>query len=176
VVGSLLGGDDDLQIFQQLRTKMFPRGLTPPYRFEIADLSSTMEHAMGCGLYFPTLTTGLGSLTTWAKLMLTSPDKDLLTSIEPTAVAGFEANEHLNESEFSAVFTKVRANLYGIYGGNDGLLSDKQNTEIASIMTPAHFTLVPGASHVVFIDNEDAFMASFTNYAKAMAANATDQR
>jgi pimeloyl-ACP methyl ester carboxylesterase len=132
-----------------------------------------MEHAMDCELYFPALTTAFDSLTTWATLKLTSPDKDLLTSIEPTAVAGFEANEHLNESEFSALFTKVRANLFGIYGGNDGLLSDKQNAAIASIMTPAHFTLVPGASHVVFIDNEDAFMDAFTKDVKAIAANAS---
>jgi proline iminopeptidase len=158
-----------VQEITELNTRMFPSGLKPPYQFSTEDFEATMKHALGCGLDFPSPPT-LSGTAMWARL-LKSSDRALLTSVEPAAGASYQINEHLLYAEFSLQFRQLRPKLYGIYGDEDGLFSEKQTAQISSLISPEHFTLVHRASHFVYIDQQEEFLTVLTKYLDALAGS-----
>jgi proline iminopeptidase len=164
--------DDKKQAIKDLHAHMFPNGLTGPFHFAAEDIGQTMEAASDCKLYFPAVADLPAAGSTWATLMLTSPNKDLLMSVEPSVAGALAAHENLFENTTWADVENLQKSgrLYGIYGSEDGLFSEAHNQRLARILGDDHFTLVDGASHVVFVDDADAFLASFTKYVAAMRA------
>jgi proline iminopeptidase len=151
----------------ELEKKLFPRGLTPPYELDSTLLAEVMKHALPCGLYFASSPTAEAAAT-WAGL-LAGEERSLITDQAPDVGAGFDANEGLSESEFSALFEKLKARLYGIYGADDGLYSDLQNTRISNILGASHFTLLPNAGHMSFIDQRSTFLEVLARYLDALS-------
>jgi proline iminopeptidase len=150
-----------------LNRKMFPNGFQPPFAFANEDVGKTMEHASTCLLDFALPPSPFGALG-WVKLAA-SPNFELAKSFAPEPAGGLQSNEKVLDHDFRALFKSLAPRLFGIYGVEDGLLSDKQNLEIPQLIGPSHFTLVPHAGHVVFIDREDAFLDLMTRDMDALA-------
>jgi proline iminopeptidase len=159
----------ELDAVNALKARMFPHGLQAPYTFDSADIGATMQAAAACKLYWPDVSNLVGnSAETWGKLLVSSPDKDLLMSTVPEVGANLEANEHLFEGAEWDLLAKLKDRVFAIYGSEDGLFSESQVARIQSTVSRDHFTLIDGASHVVFVDAPDDFVAAFTKYDQAL--------
>jgi proline iminopeptidase len=141
---------DSKQEVTDLHARMFPKGLVAPYDFAPADIASTMDHATKCFLYFPSMPTAQAA-ETYAS-MIAGPNGALLTSYASAPAAGFGANEHLDALAFTDLFAKFSERVYGIYGAEDGLLSDAGSLRIGSTIGMSHYVSVKGAGHMPFID------------------------
>ena len=151
---------------KQLHARMFPNGVKPPYQFTTADAAATMKHATDCGLNLPQFPS-LGATALYATL-LASPQYDLATSISLEPLEGLHANERLLYSEYGAQFVKAAPKLFGIYGDEDGLESEADLQRISNLISPAHFKLIQGASHNVFVDQQPQFLDALTADLDAM--------
>ncbi len=157
------GALDDVK---KLHARMFPNGVNPPYQFTTADAGATMKHATDCGLNLPQIPSP-GAAALYATL-LASPQYDLATSVAHEPLEGFQANERLLYSDFGAQFINAAPKLYGIYGDEDGLESEADLKRISNLISAAHFRLIHGASHNVFVDQQPEFLDALTADLDAM--------
>jgi proline iminopeptidase len=82
-------------------------------------------------------------------------------------VSGFFEKEHYTTLNLSSTLTELKSKIKvsGIYGQEDGLFDGEQITLLESILGTDNFTLVKDASHNVFIDQQDVFIALVKKYA-----------
>ncbi len=149
---------DDVDAIEKLHAQMFPNGLTAPFDFQAADIGATMNKAMDCNLYFPAIDTAFESMPIWSKVMHASADPDRLTELNEEIPSALQERDQLFSQQFGELATSQKENLWGIYGDADGLIGKKQLGQIKAIIDPTRFTLLKGASHFAFMDDEDAFL------------------
>lgn len=83
-----------------------------------------------------------------------------LDPVEEKSMPGFLINEsyiYLNQLDF---VTKNRGRFFAIYGNEDGLFTTSTLNEIKNAVNDEHserFFIVPGASHSVYIDQQEQF-------------------
>lgn len=158
----------DLQSVSELHLAMFPKGLEPPFTFTAEEIGKTMQMAKSCMLYLPTFPTAHAAAT-WARLTL-GPNGDLMNSIEPAVGNGFQDNEHVGYQQFVPVLAKHAAHIYGIYGDQDGMLTASQLERITTTLSPSHVTVLEGAGHFLWVDQEDPFLRAATTYLALLRA------
>ncbi len=81
-------------------------------------------------------------------------------------VAGFFANEHYTTLNLQTPLNELKAKtkVYGIYGTEDGLFDSKQLNLLKATLGSEHFTTIENASHSVYIDQQDQFIAQLIAY------------
>jgi proline iminopeptidase len=116
-------------------------------------------HAMTCGLYKPESPTA--SAKDLYKQMSSSPLSKYLRESEFAPVKGFHANEHYTSLNIEKQMKQLRTTnipCFGIYGMEDGLFDREQLSIIRSIVGDEGMHIVSGASHNVFIDQQEQFL------------------
>lgn len=122
--------------------------------------------AMGSGLYSP------DSTTEEAKAIKTrvkqSPDIQLASEMTQEPVIGLYNSEHYTTLVLYDKLKSLKKSVpvYGIYGDEDGLFDDTQLNKIGETLEPKNFAVVTGASHSVFIDQQDKFISLLKKYMK----------
>lgn len=93
--------------------------------------------------------------------MKASPDIKLASNMTIPPVSGLYKSEHYTTlvmyKRLGAIKNKI--DVYGIYGEDDGLFNTKQLDDVKTVVGEDNFTIVTGASHSVFIDQQDRFIA-----------------
>lgn len=115
-------------------------------------------HAMASGLY-TAKSPADNAKDIYADLM-TNPDAPMLQKMTEAPVSGFYNNEHyttLNIISRVALLKQTTA-VYGIFGSDDGLFDSTQLAAIEQAIGTPNMTVVNGASHSVFIDQQDVFL------------------
>jgi proline iminopeptidase len=121
--------------------------------------SYAFAHAMQSGLYVPEKYTDAAK--SLYKTMSVHPDISLSTKSEFGPVQGFFQNEKYTTLHITDLYHQILENkipVAGIYGAEDGLFNEEQIELIRSSISPQLFTMVKGASHSVFIDQQDEFI------------------
>lgn len=116
-------------------------------------------HAMSCGLYKPENPTA--SAKGIYKQMIGSQLSRYLSASEYAPVKAFHANEHYTSLNIEKQLKQLGAlNIpcYGIYGAEDGLFDNGQLSVIGGIVGDNNMHIVSGASHNVFIDQQEQFL------------------
>jgi len=122
-------------------------------------------HAMSNGFY-KSKNPSAKSVTINASLK-NDPNASYLSSMTREPVAGFHRTEHYTTLNLSTPLTELiikKVKVYGIYGQEDGLFDQNQFDKLQDIIGASNFTIVPNASHNIFIDQQDAFVEAVKKY------------
>lgn len=116
-------------------------------------------HAMGAGLY-QAKTPATSSIELF-KSMRASPDAKYLFDMAQPPVKGFYDSERYTMLKLydTVAAIKKKVPVYAIYGSEDGLFDTIQLAQIKKLVGADNFFLVSNASHAVFIDQQDMFVA-----------------
>ncbi len=126
--------------------------------------SYSFMHAMSNGFY-KAQNPSAKSKIIYDKLMNNSM-ASYLSNMTREPVSGFFAKEQYTTLNLTSNLTelKVKINVFGIYGLEDGLFDSEQIALLQSILGSEKFTLVENASHSVFIDQPDVFIYQIKKY------------
>lgn len=115
-------------------------------------------HAMASGQY-QTEEPAAGVREIYTKMM-TMPDAKMLMDMTEPPVKGFYENEQYTSLKLydRLIELKKKLPVYGMFGKEDGLFDDVQLNNIKASIGADNFTIVPNASHSVFVDQQDAFL------------------
>ncbi len=127
----------------------------------------SFSHAMQNGFYSPK------NLSDEAKIIYENSKKIdafknamIMTNEAPT---GFLKNENytsINLSENLKKLIENKTKIFGIYGKEDGLYSEKQVTDLANIIESHNLKYLNNCSHNIFIDQQKTFIESLKNWLK----------
>jgi len=125
----------------------------------------SFSFAVNCGFYKP-LEPTRACKDLYA---MAAKDKDarLLNLMEFPPMQGLHSDIHYTTLNLTSKLNDLKKKgvlVFGIYGTDDGLFDDNQRNEIKDITSDAHFTIIPGASHNVFIDQQQRFFETFMGY------------
>lgn len=100
--------------------------------------------------------------------MMTMPDAKYLSNMTQPPVAGFYQKENYTTLN---LYDKVKAlsvkmPVYGIYGKEDGLFDAVQLDAIKGTIGADKFIVVDNASHNLFIDQQELFIAKIKEYSR----------
>lgn len=73
----------------------------------------------------------------------------------------FYQNEPLNNLDNTAVLKEIkrkRIPMFAVYGKNDGIFSEKQLSDLKSIVGKENFRIIDNCSHYLFVDQQDEFL------------------
>lgn len=123
-------------------------------------------HAMASGQY------STNEITPSTQRIYTSlagdQDAQLLQNMTQPPVSGFYKSAHYTTlnliNRLSTLKKKVK--VYGIFGDEDGLFDPVQLNAIDGAIGRDNFMIIKGASHSVFIDQQDVFLQTLTGYLK----------
>jgi len=150
------GDSDKAREIETLKQRMFPNGLTGPFTYSAEDIGTTAQHMDTAGLVYPSVPS-LDSISVVAKLKL-DPGSALLTSINGAVGTGFHTNDKVGYADFTPLLLKYRADVYGIYGTDDGIFDAHQLGTVQTTLPSGHFTMLEGSGHFPFIDERAAFV------------------
>ena len=121
-------------------------------------------HARACGLY-KTKNPAPRSKTINDSLKK-CPWAAYLSNMTNAPVSGLYKNEHYTTLNLSASLAalKGKVKVFGIYGQDDGLFDAAEIAQLQSAIGAENFTFVPDASHTVFVDRPDVFIALIKKY------------
>jgi proline iminopeptidase len=124
-------------------------------------------HAMQNGFYSPK------NLSNEAKIIYENSKRIdafknvmIMTNEAPT---GFLKNENytsINLSKNLKKLTKNKTKIFGIYGKEDGLYSEKQVNDLANILESKNLKYLDNCSHNIFIDQQKFFIESLKSWLK----------
>lgn len=123
-------------------------------------------HAMASGQY------STNEITPSTQRIYTSlagdQDAQLLQNMTQPPVSGFYKSAHYTTlnliNRLSILKKKVK--VYGIFGDEDGLFDPVQLNAIDDAIGKDNFMIIKGASHSVFIDQQDMFLQTLEGYIK----------
>lgn len=123
-------------------------------------------HAMASGQY------STNEITPSTQRIYTSlagdQDAQLLQNMTQPPVSGFYKSAHYTTlnliNRLSTLKKKVK--VYGIFGDEDGLFDPVQLNAIDDAIGKDNFMIIKGASHSVFIDQQDLFLQTLEGYIK----------
>lgn len=123
-------------------------------------------HAMASGQY------STNEITPSTQRIYTSlagdQDAQLLQNMTQPPVSGFYKSAHYTTlnliNRLSTLKKKVK--VYGIFGDEDGLFDPVQLNAIDDAIGKDDFMIIKGASHSVFIDQQDLFLQTLEGYIK----------
>lgn len=100
------------------------------------------------------------------KSMQASPDANYLFDMTPEPVRGFYNSERYTMLKLydNVAAIKKKVPVYGIYGNEDGLFDGTQLEQIEKLLGENNFALIYNASHGVFIDQQEIFLAKLTAF------------
>jgi proline iminopeptidase len=141
----------------------------PDQDFYAESVAEAFALGAECGIYMPKNPTP-EALALWKKLFA-NPLPGPLSGLE-TAVPGFLENDdyiHFNEVNY---VSGNSTHFCGIYGDQDGLFNALELSLIEQTLklendSPAAFTLVKGASHSIFIDQQATFIETLKSCLKS---------
>jgi proline iminopeptidase len=115
-------------------------------------------HALACGLYSPKDPTP--AYKAIYQHALKDPDAKYLLESTIPPVKGFYNSERYTTQDYSALLKTVlaRTPLVGIYGDEDGLFDTASLKELEGWIGKDRFHLLQGASHSVFVDQQQQFL------------------
>lgn len=115
-------------------------------------------NAMQCGLYQPK-NQSPESKELYQELSK-SPEAKYMSDMTREPVTGFFTNEKYTMMDMSDEIKKLAAKnkIFGIFGADDGLFDEAQYNEFKQLMGEDNFSIVPDASHSVFIDQREKFI------------------
>lgn len=122
-------------------------------------------HAMQNGFYSPK------KMTDEAKLIYENSKKidafSNASKMTNEAPKGFLKNENYTSINLSKNLKKLIENktkIFGIYGKEDGLYSEKQVTDLANILVNNDLKYLDNCSHNIYIDQQKTFIESLKNW------------
>ncbi len=121
-------------------------------------------HAMSSGQY--STNDPAENVKDIAVKMQQHPDIRQAMNMTQPPVKGFYDSEHYTTLTFYDRLSELKEEVpvYGIYGKDDGLFDEEQLNNISRIVGSENFTVVEGASHSVFIDQQEEFIKLLTRY------------
>lgn len=125
-------------------------------------------HAMSSGLYSPKNPSPESKVI--YQQLAGNPDAKLMMNSELAPVQGLHTNEAYTLFDMSDVFASCKkqgVGLWGIYGEEDGLFDAVQLQGLRKIIGEDRFTVIPNASHNLFIDQQETFLAVLGNIVPA---------
>ncbi len=140
----------------QLKKRMFPNGLVPPFTYTADDIATVAQSMTSAGLTMPTFPS-FDTLGILAELSL-GPEGELLTSMNTEVGEGFHANDHVGYADFLPLLAKHRDVTAGLYGDEDGIFSDTHLGAIKTTLAPQRFAMMIHSSHSPFLDQRQAFV------------------
>ncbi|MDR6969327.1 proline iminopeptidase [Flavobacterium arsenatis] len=136
--------------------------------------SSTMQfasycfaHAMQNGFYSPKKQTDEAK-TIYAEF-LKNPDAKLASKMTIDAPQGFSNNEKYTMIDLTENIKNLRSKkipVYGLYGKEDGLFSEKQVRDLENIIGKNNLFYFDDCSHNVFIDQQSKFIEQLKHWNK----------
>lgn len=151
------GRFDKAAAMRSLRAKMFPNGLVGPFTYGIDDIGAVFQAMEDAHIDYTPIPTP-DDVAFAAKLVMT-PNAASLATVSPEVGAGFEANEHVGEQSFLPLLAKHTAEVRAIYAARlDLMFSQAQMDAIRANV--ADMRTIEGASHFVYVDQTDAFVAA----------------
>jgi proline iminopeptidase len=148
---------DKADAMRTLRAKMFPNGLVGPFTYGIDDIGTVFQAMEDARIDYTPVPTP-DDVAFAAKLVMT-PNAASLATANPEVGAGFEANEHVGEQSFLPLLAKHTAEVRAIYAARlDLMFSAAQMDAIRANV--ADMRTIEGASHFVYVDQTDAFVAA----------------
>lgn len=94
--------------------------------------------------------------------------KNYPSPVEASSMPGFLKNEDYLTKDHTELVKSNKGRFFAIYGKEDHLFSDADRGAISAAVDPSRFTLISGAGHSVYIDQQDEFMNAFKNFVSAM--------
>lgn len=76
-----------------------------------------------------------------------------------------EKNNNINTKNILQNLTK-KVTIYALYGKQDGIFSDKQHSELKTIVGSNHFKLIENCSHYPFVDQQKEFISTLEKWLK----------
>ncbi|MEZ0369142.1 MAG: alpha/beta fold hydrolase [Candidatus Sericytochromatia bacterium] len=124
-------------------------------------------HGLSCGLYQPAHPTATANQL--YQRLGSHPQFAAANAPAQAPVAGFFSQEHYTTLDLSQDLKQLKQQLpvYGIYGDEDGLFDPAHLQAIKEILGPERLMLVKGASHNVFVDQQQAFIGQLVKWLKA---------
>ncbi len=121
-------------------------------------MSYTFMHAMQNGFYSPKVPTEQAKAI--YQKMAANPDFKLVREMTREASTGFWKNEHYSTMDLSGNISNLskKVMVFGIYGKEDGLYSAEQIGKLGEIIGKDKLAYIDGASHNVFIDQQQQFL------------------
>lgn len=115
-------------------------------------------NAMQCGLYQPK-NQSPESQALYLELSK-MPEAKYMSDMTREPVSGFFTNEKYTLMDMTEPIKKLAAKnkIFGIFGAEDGLFDEAQYNEFKSLMGEDNFSIIPDASHSVFIDQREQFI------------------
>lgn len=136
--------------------------------------SSTMQyasycflHAMQNGFYSPKKQSDEAKAVYAA--FIKNPDAKLASKMTIEAPQGFSNNEKYTTIELTENVKNLRSKkipVYGLYGKEDGLFSEKQVTDLQNIIGENNLFYLEDCSHNVFIDQQSKFIEKIKHWNK----------
>lgn len=149
-----------------LQTKMFPRGLVPPFDYDADDIVSAVENMNSASLVFPSRPS-FEAMKVFAKMQL-APDRDLANAINPDLGQGFQTNDKVGYADFTPLLEELKTMVYGIYGDEDRIFEAEELNRLSTILGPSHFITLSASSHFSYVDQPTAFVEAATRHIKEL--------
>ncbi|MBC7862716.1 MAG: alpha/beta hydrolase [Bacteroidia bacterium] len=94
------------------------------------------------------------------------PDAKQMGNMTQDPVKGFFDKEHYTTLNLSKPLTEVitKTKVFGIYGQDDGLFDNDHLKMLIKIIGDDNFVTVSGASHNIFIDQQEVFLVMLTEF------------
>ena len=124
--------------------------------------SMVLSQAMKYGLYSPKTRTEEAKAI-FAGLKADSSLSRTAAAMSPAAAAGFYKNEKYTTLNMREDLQRLVAGgilVYGLYGQEDGLYSEKQILQLSNLLGSKNLKYLAGCSHNVFIDQQAEFIAA----------------
>jgi proline iminopeptidase len=147
------GDSTALGYLSYLREDIFGSG---QYKIDVNSGGAVFSHATRCGLYIPH--DPLPRRQALWKQINSGPKPQLIADSELAPFQGLIQNEHWMTGNVMPDLVALRANVFGIFGLDDGLFSDDQLVSIQKALPTGHFESVANASHNLFIDQQEVFL------------------
>jgi pimeloyl-ACP methyl ester carboxylesterase len=144
----------DADRIDDLRAKMFPRGVTPPFTYGDAEISSTIACQSDAKLYFPALPTA-GEIGFGLAHGLDANLEDVNGAVG----SGFQANDKIAWTDLTPLLVAHEKEVSGIYAPDWDLMFSA--AALATIQAHVRsYAAIADSGHFIFLDQPDAFTAA----------------
>jgi proline iminopeptidase len=148
------GRFSDAQKADELRARMFPRGVTAPFTYGSAEIGATLECQSNTMLFFTPLPTK-GDVD----FMLAHGQDANVQDVNPAVGPAFHDNDKIGHASYTSLLTKHKNEVVGIYAQSWDVMFSKAQLATIQANTRAFFT-VPDAGHLLFVDQPEAFVST----------------